>query len=135
MITFGKHKGKSLKEVIQTGIDYACWLYTHKILLKHELDDNDKQTFFYVFNPLADINPNGYIDELITKLKERGLLKHIEYDDNRCIIESVYAKEEIQKENLNTLEVYWAIRDHFLSAISFLPQINFIKDKLILWND
>jgi hypothetical protein len=113
MITFGKHKGKSLKEVIQTNIHYVYWLYTHQMLLKHELDDDDKQTYFYVFNPLVDID--GYIDELITKLKERGLLKHIEYDDNRCIIESVYAKEEMQKENLNTLEVYWAIRNHFIN--------------------
>lgn len=113
MITFGKHKGKSLKEVIQTDIYYAYWLYTHLTILKHELDDDDKQTFFYIFNPLEDISSRGYIDELVTKLKERGLLKHIEYDDNKCIIESVYAKEEIQKENLNTFEVYWATRNHF----------------------
>ena len=98
------------------------------MLLKHELDDDDKQTFFYVFYPLADIE-SGYIDELITKLKERGLLKHIEYDNNRCIIESVYAKEEIQKENLNTLEVYCATRNHFIrytSAHRRLP-FDFIK--------
>lgn len=109
MLMFGKHKGKILKDVIQTDVNYAYWLYKHS--MAHKLDEVDRITLRYVLNPLKDIRlMSSNTNELIEELKERGLLKNIEYDNHRCFIESVFIKHEVQKENL---DLYYEIVYHF----------------------
>ena len=109
MLRFGKHKGKTLKDVIQTDVQYVQWLYKHSMTYK--LDKDDRLTLEYVLRPLKDIRLiSSNTNELIIELKKRGLLKHIEYNNNKCLIDSVFLKHEIEKENI---DVFFEIVSHF----------------------
>lgn len=109
MLRFGKHKGKTLKDVIQTDVNYAYWLYKHSMV--HKLDKDDCLTLEYVLSPLKYIRLiSSTTNELIIELKKRGLLKHIEYNNNKCLIDSVFLKHEIEKEDI---DVFFEIVFHF----------------------
>lgn len=109
MLRFGKHKGKTLKDVIQTDVQYVQWLCKHS--MTHKLDKEDCLTLEYVLTPLKDIRLiSSNTNELINELKKRGLLKHIEYNNNKCLIDSVFLKHEIEKENI---DVFFEIVFHF----------------------
>ena len=109
MLRFGKHKGKTLKDVIQTDVQYVQWLYKHS--MTHKLDKDDCLTLEYVLSPLKDIRLiSSTTNELIIELKKRGLLKHIEYNNNKCLIDSVFLKHEIEKENI---DIFYEIVFHF----------------------
>ena len=109
MLRFGKYKGKTLKDVIQTNVQYVQWLYKHS--MTHKLDKDDCLTLEYVLSPLKDIRLiSSTTNELIIELKKRGLLKHIEYDKNKCLIDSVFLKHEIEKENI---DIFFEIVFHF----------------------
>ena len=109
MLRFGKHKGKTLKDVIQTDVHYVQWLYKHS--MAHKLDKDDCLTLEYVLSSLKDIRLiSSTTNELIIELKKRGLLKHIEYNKNKCLIDSVFLKHEIEKENI---DIFFEIVSHF----------------------
>lgn len=81
MLSFGKHKGKCIKEVLKNDSQYVRWLI--KTNLIHKLDDEDKETISYYRTPLKDINLNDISEQgLIDILKQRGLLfRAYEYGD------------------------------------------------------
>lgn len=95
MLSFGKHKGKSIKEVLKNDTQYVRWLI--KANLIHKLDDTDKETISYYLEPLKDINVNIISEEdLIDTLKQRGLLFNAydyldrNYETIHYTIDSVY---------------------------------------------
>jgi hypothetical protein len=95
MLRFGKHKGKSIKEVLKNDSQYVRWLI--KTNLIHKLDDEDKETISYYITPLKDINLNDITEQgLIDILKQRGLLFTAyeygdrNYDTIHYTIDSVY---------------------------------------------
>lgn len=95
MLRFGKHKGKSIKEVLKDDRQYVRWLI--KTNLIHKLDDEDKETISYYKTPLKDINLNDITEQgLIDILKQRGLLFNAydycdrNYETIHYTIDSVY---------------------------------------------
>ena len=96
MLTFGKYKGKSLKEILKFDKQYVKWLIKEK---ECKLDNEDLQMIHFFKNPLADIDiDNISTEELITTLKGRNLLycAYDYYDDEGAIhykIDSVYGFE------------------------------------------
>lgn len=95
MLNFGKHKGKSIKDVLKSDTQYVRWLI--KANLIHKLDETDKETISYYLEPLKDINVNIISEEdLIDTLKQRGLLFNAydyldrNYETIHYTIDSVY---------------------------------------------
>jgi hypothetical protein len=73
MLTFGKYKGKSLKEILKFDKQYIKWLIKEN--LAHKLDKEDAQMIYFFKHPLIDIDiDNISEEELITTLKNRNLL-------------------------------------------------------------
>ena len=97
MLTFGKYKGKSIKEILKFDRQYIKWLIGVDII--HKLDKEDKETISYYQNPLKDINLNTITEgDLIDILRQRGLLlRAYDYCDNdgaiQYTISSVYGYE------------------------------------------
>lgn len=73
MLTFGKYKGKSIKNILSFDRQYVKWLIKENLECK--LDKEDLQMVYFFKNPLVDIDIN-YIseEELISTLKDRNLL-------------------------------------------------------------
>ena len=95
MLTFGKYKGQSIKDVLKKDSQYVRWLI--KTNLTHMLDETDKETISYYLEPLKGIDvKNIKEDDLIDILKQRGLLfSAYEYGDRNYetihyTIDSVY---------------------------------------------
>jgi hypothetical protein len=95
MLSFGKHKGKSIKDVLKNDAQYVRWLI--KTNLTYKLDETDKETISYYLEPLKDIDVKNISEEdLIDILKQRGLLfSAYEYGDRNYetihyTIDSVY---------------------------------------------
>ena len=73
MLSFGKYKGKSIKDVLRNDTQYVRWLI--KTDLIHKLDETDKETVSYYLEPLKGIDvKNISEEELINILRKRGLL-------------------------------------------------------------
>ena len=81
MLSFGKYKGKSIKDVLKNDSQYVRWLI--KTNLIHKLDESDKETISYYQEPLKGIDVKNISEEdLIDILKQRGLLfSAYEYGD------------------------------------------------------
>jgi hypothetical protein len=95
MLSFGKYKGKSIKDVLKNDSQYVRWLI--KTNLTYKLDETDKETISYYLEPLKDIDVKNINEEdLIDILKQRGLLfSAYEYGDRNYetihyTIDSVY---------------------------------------------
>lgn len=95
MLSFGKYKGQSIKDVLKKDSQYVRWLI--KTNLTHMLDETDKETISYYLEPLKGIDvKNIKEDDLIDILKQRGLLfSAYEYGDRNYetihyTIDSVY---------------------------------------------
>lgn len=96
MLSFGKYKGKSIKDVLRNDTQYVRWLI--KTNLIHKLDETDKETVSYYLEPLKGIDvKNISEEELIDILRKRGLLFQAEeyvslkeYDTVYYTIDSVY---------------------------------------------
>lgn len=95
MLSFGKYKGQSIKEVLKKDSQYVRWLI--KTNLTHKLDEVDKETISYYLEPLKGIDVKNISEEdLISILKQRGLLfSAYEYGDRNYetihyTIDSVY---------------------------------------------
>jgi hypothetical protein len=95
MLSFGKYKGQSIKDVLKNDTQYVRWLI--KTNLTYKLDETDKETISYYQEPLKDIDVKNISEEdLIDILKQRGLLfSAYEYGDRNYetihyTIDSVY---------------------------------------------
>ena len=96
MLSFGKYKGQSIKDVLRKDSQYVKWLI--KTNLIHKLDETDKETISYYLEPLKGIDVKNIGEEdLISILKQRGLLFRAdeyatmnEYDTVYYTIDSAY---------------------------------------------
>ncbi len=96
MLSFGKYKGKSIKDVLKNDSQYVRWLIKSNLI--HKLDESDKETISYYQEPLKGIDVKNISEEdLIDILKQRGLLFRAdeyaslnEYDTVYYTIDSAY---------------------------------------------
>lgn len=116
MLSFGKYKGKSLKQVIKNDVKYAQWIWKHKSnnSMISKLDIEDKKTLQYVITPLIHIRlVASTTEEIITELKNRGLLLDCYFDENKCYIKSVYCTTETYRYKENKIDAFYELVHHF----------------------
>ena len=58
MLTFGKYKGQSIKDILKKDSQYVRWLI--RTNLTYKLDETDKETISYYQEPLKDIDVKKY---------------------------------------------------------------------------